>query len=82
MKKVCVLLADGFEEIEGLTVVDLLRRAKIYVDTVSIMDDYIVHGAHGINVQTEDLFDEVDFEEFDMVCITWRYAGNIKFKRT
>ena len=58
MKKVCVLLADGFEEIEGLTVVDLLRRAKIYVDTVSIMDDYIVHGAHGINVQTEELFDE------------------------
>ena len=58
MKKVCVLLADGFEEIEGLTVVDLLRRAKIYVDTISIMDDYIVHGAHGINVQTEDLFDE------------------------
>ena len=50
MKKVCVLLADGFEEIEGLTVVDLLRRAKIYVDTISIMDDYIVHGAHGINV--------------------------------
>ena len=47
MKKVCVLLADGFEEIEGLTVVDLLRRAKIYVDTISIMDDYIVHGAHG-----------------------------------
>ena len=80
MKKVCVLLADGFEEIEGLTVVDLLRRAKIYVDTVSIMDDYIVHGAHGINVQTEDLFDEVDFEEFDMVVITWRYAGNIKLK--
>ena len=36
MKKVTVLLADGFEEIEALTVVDLLRRAKVYVDTVSI----------------------------------------------
>ena len=73
MKKVCVLLADGFEEIEGLTVVDLLRRAKIYVDTISIMDDYIVHGAHGINVQTEDLFDEVEInkekELFDKAVI-------------
>ena len=75
MKKVCVLLADGFEEIEGLTVVDLLRRAKIYVDTISIMDDYIVHGAHGINVQTEDLFDEVDFDEFDMVVLPGGMPG-------
>ena len=53
MKKAAVLLADGFEEIEALTAVDLLRRARIYVDTVSISDDYMVHGAHGINVQTE-----------------------------
>ena len=43
MKKVSVILADGFEEVEGLTVVDLLRRARIYVDTVSIMEDYTVH---------------------------------------
>ena len=61
-------MADGFEEIEGLTVVDLLRRAKIYVDTISIMDDYIVHGAHGINVQTEDLFDEVDLMNLIWLC--------------
>mgnify|MGYP002693377902 CR=1 FL=1 len=80
MKKECVLLADGFEEIEGLTVVDLLRRAKIYVDTVSIMDDYIVHGAHGINVQTEDLFDEVDFEEFDMVVLPGGMPGTLNLK--
>lgn len=39
MKKVAVLLADGFEEIEALTVVDILRRASVYVDTVSITDD-------------------------------------------
>ena len=36
MKKVSVFLADGFEEIEGLTVVDLLRRAAVEVTTVSI----------------------------------------------
>ena len=80
MKKVTVLLADGFEEIEGLTVVDLLRRAKIYVDTISIMDDYIVHGAHGSNVQTEDLFDEVDFDEFDMVVLPGGMPGTLNLK--
>ena len=39
MKKVSVLLAEGFEEIEALSVVDLLRRARLYVDTVSISDE-------------------------------------------
>ena len=37
MKKVCVFLADGFEEIEGLTVVDILRRAGVETETVSVM---------------------------------------------
>ena len=46
MKQVCVFLADGFEEVEALTAVDLLRRARVYVDTVSITDEYKVHGAH------------------------------------
>ena len=75
MRKAAVLLADGFEEIEALTVVDLLRRASVYVDTVSITDEYMVHGAHGINVQTEDLFDEVNFVEFDMIVLPGGMPG-------
>lgn len=75
MKKAAVLLADGFEEIEALTVVDLLRRARIYVDTVSVSDEYMVDGSHGINVQTEDLFDEVDFSEFDMIVLPGGMPG-------
>lgn len=75
MKKVAVLLADGFEEIEALTAVDLLRRAQIYVDTVSITEEYMVHGAHGINIQTEDLFDEVNFAEFDMIVLPGGMPG-------
>lgn len=69
MKKAAVLLANNFEEIEALAVVDLLRRAQIYVDTISVGEDYMVHGSHGINVQTEDLFDEVNFVEFDMLVL-------------
>ena len=75
MKQVCVFLADGFEEVEALTAVDLLRRARVYVDTVSITDEYKVHGAHGINVQTEDLFDEVNFDEFDMIVLPGGMPG-------
>lgn len=75
MKKVCVLLAEGFEEVEALTAVDLLRRAKVYVDTVSVTEDYIVLGAHGISVQTEDLFREVDFADFDMIVLPGGMPG-------
>ena len=75
MKQVCVFLAEGFEEGEALTAVDLLRRARVYVDTVSITDEYKVHGAHGINVQTEDLFDQVNFEEFDMIVLPGGMPG-------
>ena len=75
MKKVSVLLAEGFEEIEALSVVDLLRRARIYVDTVSISDEYMVRGSHGIAVQTEDLFEEVNFADFDMVVLPGGLPG-------
>ena len=80
MKKVTVLLADGFEEIEALTVVDLLRRAKVYVDTVSITDDYPVRGAHGIPVQTEDLITEIDFKESDMIVLPGGMPGTTNLK--
>ena len=60
-KKVCVFLADGFEEIEGLTVVDLLRRAGIFVTTVSITGKLQIRGSHDICVQADKLFEEMDF---------------------
>lgn len=69
MKKVCVFLADGFEEIEGLTVVDILRRAKVEVSTVSIMDTLDIHGAHGINIKADQMFDEADFSVVDMLVL-------------
>lgn len=50
MKDLLVFLAEGFEEIEALTIVDVLRRADLKVDTVSIKDRLEVKGAHGVTV--------------------------------
>lgn len=76
-KKVCVFLADGFEEIEGLTVVDLLRRAGVQVTTVSVGDTCTIHGAHGIDVQADKLFEEMDYEGQDMLVLPGGMPGTL-----
>ena len=57
MKESFVFLADGFEEIEALTVVDVLRRAEIPVKTVSITSSLRVTGAHGVVVGADCIYD-------------------------
>ena len=47
MEKAYIFLADGFEEIEGLTVVDILRRAGVEIQMVSIMGRKELTGSHG-----------------------------------
>ncbi len=69
MKKVYVFLADGFEEIEGLTVVDLLRRAGIEVVTVSIKEEARIHGAHHIFVEADTLYGNCNFSDADMLVL-------------
>lgn len=64
MKTSYIFLADGFEEVEALTVVDLLRRAGISVQTVSITADPVVRGAHGIPVVADISFGSADPAEF------------------
>ena len=53
MGTVYIFLAEGFEEIEALSVVDILRRAGISAKTVSVAGNNIVAGAHGISVVTD-----------------------------
>ena len=76
-KQICVFLADGFEEIEGLTVVDLLRRAGIEVTTVSITGEKLIHGAHGIDVQADKLFNDVNYEEMDVAVLPGGMPGTL-----
>lgn len=64
-ERVAVLLADGLEEIEGLTVVDLLYRAKIACDTVSIKADRTVTSSHQVSVICDRSITEKDFSFSD-----------------
>ena len=75
MSKVYVLFAEGFEEIEGLTVVDLMRRAGIEVVMTSInLSDTVVKGARGITITT-DISIENAIEEGDMVVLPGGMPG-------
>ena len=80
MSEVCVFLADGFEEIEGLTVVDLLRRAGIETRTVSIMGQEEIQGAHGIIVKADSLFENTDFSEVKMLVLPGGMPGTTNLK--
>ena len=80
MKKAVVFLADGFEEVEALTVVDLLRRAGVLVDTVSVSGKIMVKGSHGIEVKTEALVGEEDFAEVSLVVLPGGMPGTLHLK--
>jgi 4-methyl-5(b-hydroxyethyl)-thiazole monophosphate biosynthesis len=67
--KVWLPLADGFEEIEAITVVDILRRADIEVEMVSIMGKKEVIGAHNIIVIADALFEDVAYHPVDMIVL-------------
>ncbi len=75
MKKTGVFLAEGFEEIEGLTVVDILRRAGIDVVTISVMGQKEVCGSHKITVLADALFEEVNFEEYEGIVLPGGMPG-------
>lgn len=75
MSKIGVFLAPGLEEIEGLTVVDILRRAGVEVVTVSISGQKEVTGSHNITVLADKLFEEVDFDELDGVALPGGMPG-------
>lgn len=69
MDKVLVFLADGFEEIEGLTIVDYLRRVDISLDTVSIKDDLYVKAAHNVIIKADKLIDEINLDDYTALYI-------------
>ena len=74
MKKIAVLFANGTEEIEALTQVDVLRRTGSECDIVSVSGEY-PRGAHGIVVKADKLCAEVDFDAYDAIVIPGGMPG-------
>ncbi len=72
---VYIHLAEGFEEIEALTVVDLLRRAEVPANLVSVTEKKIVKGAHGIKVEADVMFNQADYDKCDMIVLPGGLPG-------
>lgn len=70
-----VHLADGFEEIEATTVVDVLRRAELEVKFVSIADTPTVMGAHNIAIKADLMFADTNYDVCDMILLPGGMPG-------
>ncbi len=75
MPKAVIFLAEGFEEVEALTPVDVLRRAGIEVKTVSVSPHKQVTGARHIPVIADALFEEVNYDEIDLLVLPGGMPG-------
>ena len=75
MKESFLFLAQGFEEVEALTAVDVLRRAGITVKTVSITSALQVKGAHGVIVNADVLFDNTLFSSPEWLILPGGMPG-------
>jgi 4-methyl-5(b-hydroxyethyl)-thiazole monophosphate biosynthesis len=74
-KKIAVHLADGFEEIEAISIIDVLRRAGLDVVTVSVTGKLEVNGAHQIKVLADRLFENVDYKDVYMIVLPGGMPG-------
>ena len=75
MKDSFVFLADGFEEIEAISVIDILRRAGMPVKTVSISASLQVKGAHGVTVAADVLYDSTLFTDAEWLIFPGGMPG-------
>lgn len=76
MKKVILFLAEGFEEVEAVTVIDYLRRMDIEVITTSISKEKLVVGAHNITIAADKILDQIeDLEDYNGLIIPGGLPG-------
>jgi len=72
---VAVHLAEGFEEIEAVSIIDVLRRADIETIVVSVSGSLDVTGAHGLGIKADKLFEEIDYKNTEMIILPGGMPG-------
>lgn len=75
MSKAAIFLATGFEEIEAISIIDILRRGGMELDIVSVSGMEDVEGAHGVVVRSDLLFFSIDFSEYDLFILPGGMPG-------
>ena len=80
MKKAYLFFATGFEEVEALTVVDILRRGGVDCKTVSIMGDYDVTSSHNVTVRADLVFEHQELNDADMLIMPGGIPGTPNLK--
>ncbi len=75
MAKAAVFIADGSEEVEAITPVDLLRRAKVDVDVVSVMPELEITASRNVKITADKLISEIDFDEYDLLVLPGGIRG-------
>lgn len=75
MKIIAVHLAEGFEEIEAISIIDVLRRAEMDVLVVSVTGKIEVTGAHKITVTADKLFEDIDYSSVEMIVLPGGMPG-------
>lgn len=76
MKPVYLFLAEGSEEVEALTVVDILRRAEVPVYTVSVTGNKVVKLSHGVKVEADLLIEDADLHEAQLLVLPGGLPGS------
>lgn len=80
MRKALIALADGFEETEAVTIIDLLRRADIEV-TVAGLREGIIEGSHQIRIEPDAYLKELEESNFDMLILPGGQPGSTNLKQ-
>lgn len=77
MSKIGIFMAAGCEEIEGLTVVDIVRRAKMEIEMISITDSKEVISSHGVTFLTDVIAKEADYASYDGIVLPGGLPGTL-----